>query len=94
MISITAEAIATDLCIDPCASRLGMFILFQDKDAGSFSHDKTVAILIKGSRSPSWIIVLVERAFMTEKPATPRPQITASVPPLTTISQRPYLTWR
>ena len=49
MIGVTVGTVADDLRIDFGVSLDGMFSLFQNQDAASFSHDKTASFFVEGN---------------------------------------------
>jgi len=90
VISVTAQAIAADLGIDTGASGLGVLEFFENEHAGPSDITKPSRSLSKGRDASSGASFRLESAFIALKPATPNGQMTASAPPVTTTSHRPY----
>jgi len=57
MKSIPGHAVSDNLAVDSCATRFGALQFFQDDNSRALSHNKSVAIPIKGSRGPLGFIV-------------------------------------
>ena len=57
MIGVRAHAITDDFGQDGRAAAAGMLQFFQDQNAGAFTHDEAVAILVPGTAGASRIVV-------------------------------------
>ncbi len=63
MISIARKAVTDHFGINFRAARLCTFVLFKDENTGAFTHDKSVAILVKRTTCPLRIIVTGRKRF-------------------------------
>ncbi|MOA09458.1 hypothetical protein D3C78_1292890 [compost metagenome] len=59
MIGITGKAVTNDFGVNLRTTGLGMFQLFQNDDACTFTHDETVAVTVIGARGLLRIVIML-----------------------------------
>ncbi len=72
VISIGSETITTDFTINFSTAFYRWFILFQDNNTSTLTHDKTIAIFIKGTTCRGRIIIASRKSFHNTEPWNPK----------------------
>ena len=57
VIGVAGEAVADDLTVDACAACLGVLERLEHDDAGAFTHDEAIAVLVVGTRGLGGLVV-------------------------------------
>src|SRR5699024_9331904 len=66
VVGVAGGAVADDLGVDLGAPGFGVLQLFQNEDAGAFTHDKAVPLLVKGDGGPVGVGGTGQRAHVVE----------------------------
>lgn len=90
MEGVVGRARAYDFGVDGRAARLSVLEAFQHEQARAFTHDKAVAVLVKGAGSLFGIVVVRRGERLQRGKAGNAHGVTvASTPPEMQASQRP-----
>ena len=66
---IGAHAVADNFSEDVGVAAAGMFVLFEDDDAGAFADDETIALLVPGAAGLMRLVVAGGKSAHRRKPA-------------------------